>query len=290
MFALGGCDLAKKVADRGNGSSLDAKTPSGLLSDVSGVWRTDGNELVTIDAGGSHLQLLVDDAFIPVQLGDMDEENQTVNLKIRLADGRDGIWTLRKIDESAKAESFHLGLTTHEGKATELSFVRKIGTDDLNRIAALGSRQASQASILGEIVGNAQAPPQEAVDPAQTAADAAAAAADTAMAAAEVAEEAGPQPASGPADGAASSPSTPSIRSLTDNNGIVYLIEANADGLALKSDNATIFIGVSCDAFSPQYGKASWEWRAGRLTVDFGNRQVAFETPAPKFTDGKCMG
>ena len=68
------------------------------------------------------------------------------------------------------------------------------------------------------------------------------------------------------------------------------LARANADGLALKSDNATIFIGVSCDAFSPQYGKASWEWRAGRLTVDFGNRQVAFETPAPKFTDGKCMG
>ena len=83
-------------------------------------------------------------------------------------------------------------------------------------------------------------------------------------------------------------PSSPAM--VTDDNGIAYAVSRNEDGIELESDNATLYLGVSCDASSPQYGKATWQWQTGSLTVDFGNRRIVFETPEPKFANAACLG
>ena len=256
-----------------------------LLQEMSGVWRTEGNELITINLANGRLQMLVDDTFIPVQVGATDEENETANLKLPMADGRDAIWTLRKIKDADGNDSFHLVLVTHEGKATELGFVRNISTDDLNRIASLDRLQAPQASVLASIVGEPPAADDIAAhaDAAQAAAEAAAQAADAAAAQADALAA-----SAGTSEDQTDLPSSPAM--VTDDNGIAYAVSRNEDGIVLESDNATLYLGVSCDASSPQYGKATWQWQTGSLTVDFGNRRIVFETPEPKFANAACLG
>lgn len=275
LFALSACDLKRSAATQA------AQAETSLLEEMSGVWRTQGNELITLNMASGRLQMLVDDTFIPVQAGDTDEANQIANLKLRMADGRDVLWTLRKIkDTDSGGDAFHLNLITHDGKVTELGFVRNISADDLARIASAEKPQTQQASVLASIVGEpgaadvgstATLADEAAASAAQAAADAAAAAADTTIAAAE--HEAVREPS----------------LTLTDGDGISYAVSRNDDGVVLESDNAAIYVGVSCDAFSPQYGKAAWGWRDGAMTIDFGNRQIVLKTPTPEFADARCL-
>lgn len=277
FLGLSACDQKQPIA------AQTSQAMHSLLEEMSGVWRTEGNELITLNVASGRLQMLVDDTFIPVQAGDTDEANQIANLKLRLVDGRDVIWTLRKIKSAdSGGDAFHLSLITHEGKVTDLWFVRNISADDLRRIASADKPQTQQASVLASIVGEpgaadvsgtATLADEAAASAAQAAADAvaAAAAADTPVAAAE--DEAVQRP-----------PLT-----LTDGDGISYTVSRNGDGIVLESENAVIDVGVSCDAFSPQYGKAAWGWRDGALSIDFGNRQIVLKTPKPEFADASCL-
>lgn len=272
------CDLKKLAAHA-------PQAEPGLMQEMSGVWRTDGNELITINMAGGRLQMLVDDTFVPVQLGATDEENETANIKVRMPDGSDVIWTLRKIKD-ADGKSFHLNLFTHEGKVTDLGFVRNISEDDLARIASLDKPATSQSSVLASIVGESP----QASDAAEQAAQAAQAAADAAAQAAdEAAAEADALASSSDASDVGTNTSA-SPAALTDADGIAYSVSRNDDGLVLQSDNATLYVGSSCDAFSPQYGKATWRWLEGNLTIDFGNRRIVLRTPEPKFASETCIG
>jgi len=282
-LATAGCEPKKGSAQARTTQSAQAV----LFHEMSGVWRTDANELIMIDMANGRLQMLVDDTFVPVQVGDIDEENESANLKLRMADGRDAVWTLRKIKEAeSRDDAFHLTLFTHEGKATELGFVRNISTDDRNRIASLDKGQATQASVLASIVGEPPAAEGDIAahaDAAQAAADAAAQAADAAAAQADAL-------AASAATSEEETRSSSSPTAVTDGDGISYSVSRNDDGIVLESDNAAIYVGVSCDAFSPQYGKATWQWRDGSLTVDFGNRRIVFATPKPGFANATCLG
>jgi hypothetical protein len=62
----------------------------------------------------------------------------------------------------------------------------------------------------------------------------------------------------------------------TDGNGNTYLTSRNANGVILKSTKAILFLGKSCDAISPQYGKGKWAWANGGFLVTFENTSVGF--------------
>jgi uncharacterized protein YecT (DUF1311 family) len=117
-----------------------------LLNDISGVWKAKSdNTLMTIQYSDKKVRLLFDDTFIPVTVGDIDEQNKTVNFNVTLNTGKVGVWTIRQIWDDKEKTSFHLGITLHDGSQDEFSFVRKVSTDDLNRLANLESKPETAA-------------------------------------------------------------------------------------------------------------------------------------------------
>lgn len=110
-----------------------------LLQDVSGVWSTSDEELITIDYRDDKLRIVVQDDPKDIQLGEVDPDNETINLLARRADdNKQVIWTLQRVWDKDKTK-FHLKLTADGGHVEELGFVRKISADDearLNRLYA----------------------------------------------------------------------------------------------------------------------------------------------------------
>lgn len=105
-----------------------------FLNEISGVWGVQGERgLFTIIYKDKKFSMLVNDVVIPVTVGDIDNVNKTVNL-ITLQDGKPAILTLRQIWVKDN-KSFYLQLTLHDGIQANLNFVRKISTDDLNKVA-----------------------------------------------------------------------------------------------------------------------------------------------------------
>lgn len=136
--ALASCNQASAPAIT-NAASTAAAAPS-MLTDISGVWRASDGTMVSIVYDEKRLRLLFGGDAIPVQVGAIDEQNHTTNLKVTLTDGKPGIWTVSQVFDSTNKEAFNLQLTLHDGTQDQLSFVRKISTDDLNVIAAAESR------------------------------------------------------------------------------------------------------------------------------------------------------
>lgn len=123
-----------------SGSSSPNQTASpdqskALLNEISGVWKSSDNTMWTIVVDGGQLQFLLDDKPILAKIGDIDTENQTVNLLIQRSDtGQEAIWTIRKINSKNESDGFTLNVIDHDGETYDLGFVRKIGVDDKNRI------------------------------------------------------------------------------------------------------------------------------------------------------------
>jgi hypothetical protein len=72
-----------------------------------------------------------------------------------------------------------------------------------------------------------------------------------------------------------------------------FTLSYNKDGARLESSNATIFLGVSCDAYSPQFGYGSWGWANGGTKINFVKSQgsIGFPQQVPSFQDSilrKC--
>ncbi len=105
------------------------------LEEIAGVWRAKGDgAMVSIIYSDKKLGMLIGDNAIPISVGDIDSENKIINLNVTLSDGKLGIWTLKQVwDKDQK--SFHLFFTLHDGTQDELTFVRKVSTDDLNKLA-----------------------------------------------------------------------------------------------------------------------------------------------------------
>ena len=113
---------------------------AGILEEISGVWRAKGDgTMVSIIYAEKKIRLLFGDDSLPVSLGEVDNSNKTANMNVTLINGKPGVWTIRQIWDKEKT-SFHLQITLHDGTQDELSFVRKISTDDLNKIANAEAR------------------------------------------------------------------------------------------------------------------------------------------------------
>lgn len=155
MLALIGCSEQKK------------QTEPSLLEDISGVWKEKtGTGLMTIEYADNKVRMLMDDTFIPVTVGAIDNENNTVNFNIIIAaTGKPAVWTVRQIWNADKS-AFHLQLTLHDGTQDEFGFVRKISTDDLNHIASLEAPPKSDNTAQAAAAAAAQ-PTQAEQQPAQ---------------------------------------------------------------------------------------------------------------------------
>ncbi len=129
--------LAIIVAACGDNNSSSSV---GILGEISGVWRAKGDgTMVSIIYAEKKVRLLFGDDSLPVSLGEVDNANKTANMNVMLKNGKQGVWTIRQIWDKEKT-SFHLQLTLHDGIQDELSFVRKISADDLNKIANAEAR------------------------------------------------------------------------------------------------------------------------------------------------------
>jgi uncharacterized protein YecT (DUF1311 family) len=131
--------------------------------------------MVIIHTADNKTSFYINDTPIPVTVGSVDNENKTVNFNVKLVNGNPEIWTLQQVWD-AEGKTFHLRATLGR-EQDDLSFVRKVSVDDLNRLAALSNPK-------GDAVA-AALPEMPAAD--ETAADTAAAAqaADAAMGIAE---------------------------------------------------------------------------------------------------------
>jgi len=135
--------------------------PPSIVEEISGVWRATDGTLMSIIFGDKKIRMLVGDIFIPVSLGDVDNVNKTVNMNVPLKTGKSDVWTLAQVWDKDKT-SFHLRLTLGDGKQDEFSFIRKISTDDLNRIANLEARstEGSVGAASKELATIATAAPE----------------------------------------------------------------------------------------------------------------------------------
>ena len=127
---------------------------AGILDEISGVWRAkDDGTMVSIIYAEKKIRLLFGDDSLPVSLGEVDKANKTANMNVMLKTGKPGVWTIRQIWDKEKT-SFHLQLTLHDGTQDELSFVRKISADDLNKIANAEAR--TRPGSIGGVVKEAE--------------------------------------------------------------------------------------------------------------------------------------
>jgi hypothetical protein len=56
-----------------------------------------------------------------------------------------------------------------------------------------------------------------------------------------------------------------------------FAVAYNGSGAKLNSSRVTIYLGVRCDAHSPQYGNGSWGWANGGTRVNFADgRAIGF--------------
>ena len=127
-----------------------------LLEDITGVWRAKSEKaIISFIYKDQKMRMFIGDDPIPVTLGDIDNQNKTVNLNVTSSAGTPGVWTVRQIWDKEQ-KSFHLSITLHDGAQDELTFVRKISTDDMNRFANLEARRAGSISeSVKPVVGQA---------------------------------------------------------------------------------------------------------------------------------------
>lgn len=140
-------------------SEKSSSSSAGILDEISGVWRAKGDgTMVSIIYAEKKVRMLFGEDSLPVSLGEIDNTNKTANMNVTLRNGKPGVWTIRQIWDKEKT-TFHLQLTLHDGTQDELSFVRKISADDLNKIANAEARAHPGSIGASANVANAVAPP-----------------------------------------------------------------------------------------------------------------------------------
>lgn len=146
-ICLAGCDQQSNGHSEKPPSPVTNNESVQLLNDVSGVWAPSQGGLVTIDYRDNELRLVIGDEPKFVKLGAIDTEQQTINLLLkRTSDNTEIIWTLHRVWDQDKT-TFHLVLILDDGSNDELSFVRKITADDINRLANLYARTNATADV-----------------------------------------------------------------------------------------------------------------------------------------------
>jgi hypothetical protein len=73
-----------------------------------------------------------------------------------------------------------------------------------------------------------------------------------------------------------------------DGSGVGYTMAKNMNGMVLKSKIATLYLGKNCDAYSPKYGKGTWGWANGGVTVELEKKRIGFPRQDSPFDDTRC--
>ncbi|KIG08578.1 hypothetical protein [Caballeronia concitans] len=114
-----------------------------LLKSVSGVWKpVQGNGLMTINATESDIQVTQGDTLLPVALGDVDPDNNTVNYKIFWKSGKQEVRTIQILTPVEEENSTTLTVTAADGSQRVYTLIRNLSHDDITRINALGAQGA----------------------------------------------------------------------------------------------------------------------------------------------------
>jgi hypothetical protein len=133
---------AQPVPENSNAAnSAGQERKLALLKDISAVWNsTTSDGLTTINYADNRLQIMQGDRPLAVTLGDVDPDNETVNVKT-VVNGKEEILTLRK-KWNTEHTAYNLTIIGGNGMQDTLGFVRRISNDDLNRIARLSVAKA----------------------------------------------------------------------------------------------------------------------------------------------------
>lgn len=73
-----------------------------------------------------------------------------------------------------------------------------------------------------------------------------------------------------------------------DGSGVGYTMAKNMNGIVLKSKTVTLYLGKNCDAYSPKYGKGTWGWANGGVTVELEKKRIGFPRQDSPFDDSRC--
>jgi hypothetical protein len=115
-----------------------------FIREFSGVWAS-VNNTITINYDNNQMLVMYGDERLDLSLGDVDMTNETLNLLTK----ENKIITLRKEWNSDRTQ-YKLSFTSPNGKSETLGFIRKITSDDRNRIYAMNSAQAQSALAEAE--------------------------------------------------------------------------------------------------------------------------------------------
>lgn len=73
-----------------------------------------------------------------------------------------------------------------------------------------------------------------------------------------------------------------------EGGGGTWRAEENAHGAVLRQGRITIYLGRSCDAFSPQLGRGRWGWANGGWLVAFPRRRIGFPRQEAPVSGTRC--
>lgn len=81
--------------------------------------------------------------------------------------------------------------------------------------------------------------------------------------------------------------------SYTSSDGVDYTAKVNEHGAVLEGKNGDLlYLGKSCDAFSPTMGKGSWSWANGGFCVNLPSQRLCFarqDTPVELDSPSDCL-
>jgi hypothetical protein len=121
---LGVLFLISALAAAGQFSTFLVPDSNSLTSEVSGVWKTADNTVVTINLTNPEAgNMQIENTYIPVRVDQIDLDNQIVVLNVLLDEGSE-VWTIQK--DVQQDETFLLVLTKPDGAQFQLSFIREI--------------------------------------------------------------------------------------------------------------------------------------------------------------------
>ncbi|MCD9124588.1 hypothetical protein LU699_03600 [Luteimonas fraxinea] len=133
----------------------EAPQAQDLERSLEGIWSTGvsgGDDAETIYAiewqsvGG--LRILRDGSWLAGTVEDVDLDNQTLAFHITRENGPDETVTLRKVQDAASGEGFHLRVTWAQGQTETLGFVRRLTDRDRQEIVL----EVRQSAVLPEAV------------------------------------------------------------------------------------------------------------------------------------------
>ena len=78
-------------------------------------------------------------------------------------------------------------------------------------------------------------------------------------------------------------------KALTTGKGVYYKEYYNEHGIKLTSYRDIIYLGKSCDSYSPQYGSGTWRQFNGGIKVYFYDRTIGFPRQQVHGSD-HCLG